>query len=81
MMEHGEILKILFIDPIIIFRPKISLILHFDQVNGNIGFGVFKGGIQNQKVFWLKINCSEIKSLDLQICVLCNGEVSKSAEI
>ena len=25
---------------------------------GNTGCGVFKGGIQNWKVFWLKINCS-----------------------
>ena len=28
---------------------------------GNTGCGVFKGRLQNQKGFWLKINCSEMK--------------------
>jgi hypothetical protein len=27
--------------------------------NGNTGCGVLKGGIQNYKDFWLKINCSQ----------------------
>ena len=42
---------------------------------GNTGCGVFKRGIPNSKGFWLKINCSQIKSF-----FACNGEVSKSAE-
>ena len=29
----------------------------------NTGLGVFSDGIQNQKVFWLKINCSQMKLL------------------
>ena len=37
------------------------------------------GGIQNQKGFWLKINCSQMKSLNF--AYWCNGEVSKSAKI
>ena len=38
---------------------KISSIFHFEQVNkgyGNMGFRVFKQGIQNWKYFCLKIN-------------------------
>ena len=31
-----------------------------DHPYGNTGCRVFKGGIQNQKGFWLKINCNEI---------------------
>ena len=31
---------------------------------GNTGCGVFKGGIQNQKGFWLKINCSHMKFIE-----------------
>ena len=31
---------------------------------GNTGCGVFKAGIQTQKGFWLKINCSQMKSLN-----------------
>ena len=46
---------------------------------GNTGCGVIKGGIQNYKGFWLKTNCSQIKSLNL--ANWCNGKVSKSAEI
>ena len=34
-------------------------VLHYEQY-GNTGCGVFKKGIQNQKDFWLKINCSHI---------------------
>ena len=45
---------------------------------GNTGCGVFKGGIQNKKGFWLKIYC-QMKSLNF--ANWCNGEVSKSAEI
>ena len=44
----------------------------------NTGCGVFKGGIQNKKGFWLKINCSQMKSLNFENW--CNGKVSKSAE-
>ena len=43
---------------------------------GNTGCGVFKGGIQNQRGIWLKINCSQMKSL--YFANWCNGEVSKS---
>ena len=32
----------------------------------NTGCGVFKGGIQNQKDFWLKINCSQMKLLNFE---------------
>ena len=46
---------------------------------GNTGCGVFKGEIQNWKGFWLKINCSQMKSLNF--ANWCNGEVLKSAEI
>ena len=31
---------------------------------GNTGCGVFKGGIQNYKGFWLKNNCSQTKLLN-----------------
>ena len=31
---------------------------------GNTVCGVFKGGIQNQKGFWLKINCCQMKLLN-----------------
>ena len=31
------------------------------QHYGNTSCGVFKGGIQNYKSFWLKINCSQMK--------------------
>ena len=33
---------------------------------GNTGCGVFKGGMQNLKDFWLKINCSEMKLLNFE---------------
>jgi hypothetical protein len=33
---------------------------------GNIGCGDFKGGIQNQKGFWLKINCGLMKLLNFE---------------
>ena len=36
----------------------------FDNRYGNTGCGVFKGGIQNLKGFWLKIKCSQMKSLN-----------------
>ena len=35
----------------------LFLLLHY----GNTGYGVYKGGIQNWKCFWLKINCSQMK--------------------
>ena len=50
-----------------------------DPRYGNTGCGVFKGGIQNLKGFWLKINCSQRKSLNF--ANWCNGDVSKSAKI
>ena len=34
------------------------------KVYGNTGCGVFEGVIQNYKGFWLKINCSQMKSLN-----------------
>ena len=33
---------------------------------GNTGCGVFKGGIQNLKDFWLKINCRKMKLLNFE---------------
>ena len=50
-------------------------IKHKHEDYGNTCNGVFKGGIQHLKDFWLKINC-QVKSLNF-----ANGEVSKSAEI
>ena len=46
---------------------------------GNTGCEVFKGGLRNQKDFWQKINCGQLKSLNF--ANLCNGELSKSAKI
>ena len=37
-------------------RMKIYYSITFDLDYGNTGCGVFKGEIQNQKGFWLKIN-------------------------
>ena len=42
---------------------------------GNTGCGVFKGGIQNLKGFWLKINCSQMKLLYFENWN--SGELSK----
>ena len=39
------------------------------------GCGVFKGGIQNQKYFWLKINCIQMKLPNFENW--SNGERSK----
>ena len=33
---------------------------------GNPGCGVFKGGIQNYKGFWLKNNCCQMKVLNFE---------------
>ena len=41
----------------------------------NIGCGVFKWGIQNQKGFWLQINFSQMKIPNFYNC--SNGELSK----
>ena len=30
-------------------------------IYGNTGYGIIKGGMQNQKGFWLKINFSQMK--------------------
>ena len=46
---------------------------------GNTGCGVFKGGIQNLKGFWLKINRSQIKLPNLE--KWSSGELSKIAKI
>ena len=42
---------------------------------GNTGCGVLKRGTQNQKGFWLKINCSQMKLLDFENW--SSGELSK----
>ena len=42
---------------------------------GNAGSGVFKRGIQNQKGFWLKINCSQMKLPNFDN--RSNGQLSK----
>ena len=42
---------------------------------GNTSCGVFKGRIQNQKGFWLKINCSQMKVLNFENW--SSGELSK----
>ena len=34
---------------------------------GNTGYGVFKGGIQNWKGFWLNINCGQMKLSNLEV--------------
>ena len=46
-------------------------LLHY----GNTGCGVFKGGIQNYKGFWLKINCSQMKSSNFD--TWSSGKLSK----
>ena len=46
---------------------------------GNTGCGVFKGGIQNQKGFWLKINCIQMKLPNFENW--SNKELSKSTKI
>ena len=43
------------------------------------GCGVFKGGIQNQKGFWLKINYIQMKLPNFENW--SNGELSKSTKI
>jgi len=43
------------------------------------GCGVFKGGIQNKKGFWLKINCIQMKLPNFENW--SNGELSKSTKI
>ena len=56
-------------------REILSTSAHY----GNTGCEIFEGGIQNQKGFWLEINCSLMKSLNFANWY--NEEVSKSAEI
>ena len=46
---------------------------------GSTGCGVFKGGIQNQKGFGLKINCIQMKLPNFENW--SNGELSKSTKI
>ena len=46
---------------------------------GNTGCGVFKRGLQNQKGFWLKINCIQMKLPNFENW--SNGELSKSTKI
>ena len=53
----------------------MDLDLEYIQGYGNIGCEVFKEGIQNQKDFWLKINCSQIKLPNLE--KLSSGKLSK----
>ena len=40
--------------------------LHFGLEYGITGCGVFKAGIQNWKVFCIKINCSQMKLLNFE---------------
>ena len=54
-----------------------SLLIH--EYYGIPGCGVFKGGIQNQKGFWLKINCIQMKLPNFENW--SNGELSKSTKI
>ena len=49
----------------------VSVIQHY----GITGCRVFKGGIQNYKGFWLKINCSQMKLLNFENW--SSGELSK----
>ena len=61
-------------------NPKLMLsafeILCISNVHyGNTGCGVFNGGIQSQKGFWLKINCSQMKLLNFE--KWSTGELSK----
>ena len=56
----------------------ISVGLSFDNY-GIPGCGVFKGGIHNQKSFWLKINCIQMKLPNFENW--SNGELSKSTKI
>ena len=41
--------------------PRIAMteLKSYDPRYGKTGFGVFQGGIQNYKGFWLKDNCSQ----------------------
>ena len=65
--------------------PQIILLHDFPTSNvgyphyGIPGCGVFKGGIQNQKGFWLKINCIQMKLPNFENW--SNGELSKSTKI
>ena len=67
------------------FQPQYSLgkawqtLLYVYLGYGIPGCGVFKGGIQNQKGFGLKINCIQIKLPKFENW--SNGEVSKRAKI
>ena len=38
-------------------QTKTTTEVHLGGMYGNTGCGVFKGGIQNKKGFWLKISC------------------------
>ena len=44
----------------------VSILMGHPVQYGNNGCGVFKGGIQNQKDFGLKINCSQMKLLNFE---------------
>ena len=57
------------------FLSSTNVNMHY----GNTGCGVLKRGIQNPKDFWIKINCSWMKSL--KFSNWCNGKLSKSAKI
>ena len=43
-----------------------TLIFFVEVINGNTGCGVFKGGIQKWKGFWLKINYTQMKLLNFE---------------
>ena len=62
------------------FTNCIHLANSNDPVNYGIpGCGVFNGGIQSQKGFWLKINCSQMKLLNFENWT--NGEPQQLAKI
>ena len=42
-------------------------LIYLMQCYGNTGFGVLGKGYKIRKSFWLKINCSEMKSLNFVI--------------
>ena len=53
------------------YRSKLLLSYHFNAGNyANTGYGVFKGGIQNYKGFWLKSNTTKGNCWILRIDVV-----------
>ena len=65
-IEHNQ--KNLSMDKIFLNQQK-------EQAYVNASCGVFKGGMQNQKGFWIKINCSQMKLLNFENW--SSGELSK----